>query len=47
MDLESTRLGTLAMQRMRNRLGDLFPENGYVESSRHEEAVDALSRTRD
>jgi hypothetical protein len=26
---------------------DLFPEQGHVESSRHEEAVDKLSRTRD
>jgi hypothetical protein len=47
MDLESARLGMVVMQRMRNSLGDLFPENGCVESSRHEEAVDALSRTRD
>lgn len=47
MDMESARLGMVAMQRMRNSLGDLFPENGYVESSRHEEAVAALSRTRD
>ncbi|KAI4764822.1 hypothetical protein E4T51_02233 [Aureobasidium sp. EXF-12344] len=47
IDLASAKLGVVAMQRMRNSLGDLFPENGYVESSRHEEAVDALSRTRD
>jgi hypothetical protein len=43
-DLESAQTGMTAMQRIRARLGDLYPEQGYVPLAQHKEAVDALSR---
>jgi hypothetical protein len=45
-DMESAAKGMDAMRRMRKSLGDLFPEQGYVSSGQHQEAVDAISRTR-
>jgi hypothetical protein len=45
-DMESAAKGMDAMRRMRESLGDLFPEQGYVSSGQHQEAVDAISRTR-
>lgn len=45
-DMESVALGMQAMRRMRENLGDLFPEQGYVSHERHKESVDALSRAR-
>jgi hypothetical protein len=46
-DLESAALGMAAMRSLRESLGDLFPESGYVASDRYQEAVDAIQRTRD
>lgn len=45
-DMESAALSMDAMRRMRERLGDLFPEQGYVSQDRHKEAVDALFQAR-
>jgi hypothetical protein len=45
--VESAAIGIDAMRRMRESLGDLFPEQGYVSSDQHQKAVDAISRTRD
>jgi hypothetical protein len=45
-DVGSAARGMDAMRRMRESLGDLFPEQGYVSSERHQEAVDAISRMR-
>lgn len=45
-DVGSASLGMAAMQRMREILGDLFPEQGYVSPDRHQEAVDAINQTR-
>jgi hypothetical protein len=45
-DVEGAAMGMDAMRTMRESLGDLFPEQGYVSSDRHQEAVDAISRTR-
>ncbi|KAF2206699.1 hypothetical protein CERZMDRAFT_52602 [Cercospora zeae-maydis SCOH1-5] len=46
-DVESAALGMAAMQRMRETLGDLFPEQGYVSHNRHQEAIDAINQIRD
>ncbi|KAI5196877.1 hypothetical protein E4T39_07553 [Aureobasidium subglaciale] len=46
-DVESATLGIFAMQRIRESLGDLYPEQGYVSPGQHKEAVDALSQARD
>jgi hypothetical protein len=46
-DVERSALGMAAMRSMRESLGDLFPEQGYVSPARHQEAVDALKQTRD
>ena len=45
-DVESAAIGMDAMRRMRESLGDLFPEQGYVSSGQHQKAVDAMSRTK-
>ncbi|KJX96292.1 phosphotransferase enzyme family protein [Zymoseptoria brevis] len=45
-DLELAAMGMQAMRRMREALGDLFPQGGYVPSDRHQKAVDVISRTR-
>jgi hypothetical protein len=42
-DLESARTGLTAMQKMRTRLCDLYPEQGYVPLAQHKVALDALS----
>ena len=43
-DLESSKTGMTAMQRIRTSLGGLYPEQGYVLLAQHKEAVDTLSR---
>jgi hypothetical protein len=45
-DAESAAIGMDAMRRMRESLGDLFPEQGYVSSDQHQKAVNAISQTR-
>jgi hypothetical protein len=45
-DVENAGRGMDRMRRMRESLGDLFPEQGYVSSGQHQKAVDAISRTR-
>jgi hypothetical protein len=45
-DVESAAIGMDAMRRMRESLGDFFPEQGYVSSDPHQKVLDAISRTR-
>lgn len=45
-DVERSLLGMQAMRRLRETLGDLYPEHGYVSPDKHKEAVGMLFEAR-
>ena len=46
-DMENAALGMEAMRKLRDTLGDLYPEQGYVPPDKYQEALGMLPRARD